>query len=242
MRGRGRPASCRCRAGSEAALSEAQAGKLRLAGRARSRQNDAGMTQDSTTRDDEAPARRGRPRSAATTQAILASAYQLMATTSAAATTIEAIARHSGVSKMTIYKWWPSREALLIDAFLDHASAMLPLTGEGQALPRVVGHAARYAAALLEEFGRVQLAVISECIAGAGSAELFHERYIGFRRAAIAAIIAEGQKDGSITAAGPPEMLFDAIYGSLFYRYVFRIAPLTPAYARDLAEFVLKAG
>lgn len=197
------------------------------------------MTQQATTREEDAPARRGRPRSVATTRAILESAYHLMATTSAAATTIEAIARHSGVSKMTIYKWWPSREALLIDAFLDRASAMLPLTGEGPARPRLVGHAERYAAALQEEFGRVQLAVISECIASAGSAELFHERYIGFRRSAIAAIIAEGQEDGSITGAATPGMLFDAIYGSLFYRYVFRIEPLTPAYARELAEFVL---
>jgi AcrR family transcriptional regulator len=197
------------------------------------------MTQHAMTRDEDAPARRGRPRSVATTRAILESAYRLMATTSAAATTIEAIARHSSVSKMTIYKWWPSREALLIDAFLDHASAMLPLTGDGPALPRVVGHAERYAAALLEDFGHVQLAVISECIASAGSAELFHERYIGIRRGAIAAIIAEGQRGGSITTTAGPEMLFDAIYGSLFYRYVFRIAPLTPAYARELAEFVL---
>ena len=50
-----------------------------------------------------------------------------MATTGLAATSIDAVARHSNVSKMTIYKWWPSREALLIDAFLNHASLMLPL-------------------------------------------------------------------------------------------------------------------
>ena len=76
---------------------------------------------------DTAAIRRGRPRSAETTNAILQSAYTLMATTGLAATSIDAVARHSNVSKMTIYKWWPSREALLIDAFLNHASLMLPL-------------------------------------------------------------------------------------------------------------------
>jgi AcrR family transcriptional regulator len=197
------------------------------------------MTQHATTREDDAPARRGRPRSVATTRAILESAYQLMATTSAAATTIEAIARHSSVSKMTIYKWWPSREALLIDAFLDHASTMLPLCGGGDPARQIASHVERYAAALLEDFGRVQLAVISECIASTGSAGLFHERYIGIRRTAIVEIIAEGQRGGSVARTASPEMLFDAIYGSLFYRYVFQIAPLTPAYARELAEFVL---
>ena len=76
-------------------------------------------------------ARRGRPRSAATTNAVLQSAYTLMATTGLAATSIDAVARASCVSKMTIYKWWPSREALLIDAFLHHASLMLPLPTTG---------------------------------------------------------------------------------------------------------------
>lgn len=197
------------------------------------------MTARDTSSKDEAPPRRGRPRSAATTRAILESAYRLMAETGAAAASIEAIARRSGVSKMSIYKWWPSREALLIDAFLDHAETMLPLPGRGTPAEQLRAHAERYAAALGEEFGRVQLAVIAECIAGTGSAAIFHERYIALRRAAITAMIAAGQKDGSITAAGAPETLFDAIYGGLFYRSVFRIAPLTPAYARELVELVL---
>src|SRR6185503_4423234 len=72
--------------------------------------------------DGDTATRRGRPRSTETTNAILQSAYTLMAATGLAATSIDAVARHSNVSKMTIYKWWPSREALLIDAFLNHAS------------------------------------------------------------------------------------------------------------------------
>src|SRR6187402_3762734 len=93
---------------------------------------------------DTAVTRRGRPRSAETTNAILQSAYALMANTGLAATSIDAVARHSGVSKMTIYKWWPSREALLIDAFLNHASAMLPLCGGGDPAARIRGHVERY--------------------------------------------------------------------------------------------------
>ncbi|MGY4484931.1 AcrR family transcriptional regulator [Bradyrhizobium sp. LM3.2] len=98
---------------------------------------------------DSAP-RRGRPRSIETTNAILQSAYALMATTGLAATTIDAVARRSSVSKMTIYKWWPSREALLIDAFLQHAARMLPLppASSGSAAARARRHAAAYAEAL----------------------------------------------------------------------------------------------
>ena len=86
-----------------------------------------------------------------------------MATTGLAATSIDAVARHSNVSKMTIYKWSPSREALLIDAFLNHASLMLPLPTSGTAADRLRSHVTVYAKALQGEFGKVQLAVISEC-------------------------------------------------------------------------------
>ncbi|MDX3967036.1 MAG: TetR/AcrR family transcriptional regulator [Bradyrhizobium sp.] len=190
---------------------------------------------------DSAP-RRGRPRSIETSNAILESAYALMASTGLAATTIDAIARHSSVSKMTIYKWWPSREALLIDAFLHHAAQMLPLppASFGSPATRARRHAAAYAEALQGEFGKVQLAVISECISKTGSAELFYARYLQFRRDALVEMIAAGQKDGSILAEGFPEDLYDAIYGSLFYRYVFGITPVTPAYARNLVDLVLR--
>lgn len=190
---------------------------------------------------DSAP-RRGRPRSTETTHAILESAYALMAATGLAATTIDAVARHSNVSKMTIYKWWPSREALLIDAFLHHAAQMLPLPPASSGTPaaRARRHAAAYADALQGEFGKVQLAVISECISRTGSAELFYARYLQLRRDALVEMIAAGQEDGSILAEGPPEDLYDAIYGSLFYRYVFGIAPITPGYARNLVDLVLR--
>ncbi|QOZ13560.1 TetR family transcriptional regulator [Bradyrhizobium sp. CCBAU 51765] len=190
---------------------------------------------------DSAP-RRGRPRSIETSNAILESAYALMASTGLAATTIDAVARHSSVSKMTIYKWWPSREALLIDAFLHHAAQMLPLppASSGSPAARARRHAAAYAEALQGEFGKVQLAVISECISKTGSAELFYARYLQFRRDALVEMIAAGQQDGSILAEGLPEDLYDAIYGSLFYRYVFGITPVTPAYARNLVDLVLR--
>ena len=188
---------------------------------------------------DTAASRRGRPRSAETTNAILQSAYELMAATGLAATSIDAVARHSNVSKVTIYKWWPSREALLIDAFLDHASTMLPLPTSGSAAERLRTHAAAYAKALQGEFGKVQLAVISECISKTGSAQLFYDRYLSPRRAALVDRIAAGQRDGSVGADGTPEDLYDAIYGSLFYRYVFGIKPISPAQARNLVETLL---
>ena len=110
----------------------------------------------------------------------------------------------------------------------------------GSPAARARRHATAYAEALQGEFGKVQLAVISECISKTGSAELFYARYLQFRRDALVEMIAAGQNDGSILAEGPAEDLYDAIYGGLFYRYVFGIAPITPGYARHLVDLVLR--
>ncbi|MDB5657239.1 MAG: TetR family transcriptional regulator [Tardiphaga sp.] len=188
------------------------------------------------------PARRGRPRSAETEQAILESAYRIMATQGLAAASIDAVARDCGVSKMTIYKWWPSREALLIDAFLRQAASMLPLPDAGDPVARLRKHAAAYVRALNGDFGKVQLAVIAECIAGTGSARIFSERYLAIRRDVAVNIIQAGQKDGSIIGAEPAGDLYDRIYGTLFYQYVFGFRTLTRDYAEQLVTTVLANG
>ncbi len=185
------------------------------------------------------PIRRGRPRSVETEEAILDSAYRMMAVDGLAAATIDAIARGSGVSKMTIYKWWPSREALLIDAFLRQAATMLPIADSGDAVVRISRHASAYAMALGGEFGKVQLAVISECIARTGSARLFAERYLASRRDAVVKIIKTGQQDGSVTSAEPAGDLYDRIYGTLFYQDAFGFRAVTADYARKLVKAVL---
>ena len=162
-----------------------------------------------------------------------------MATTGLAATSIDAVARHSNVSKMTIYKWWPSREALLIDAFLNHASLMLPLPTSGTPAERLRRHAAAYAKALL---GRVRQGTAR----GDLRVHLEHGVCGDFLRALSqlsknrAGRIDRRRPAGqSIGAAGAPEDLYDAIYGSLFYRYIFGIKPISPAQARNLVDTLL---
>ncbi len=185
------------------------------------------------------PARRGRPRSAETERAILQSAYAIMASQGLAAASIDAVARDCGVSKMTIYKWWPSREALLIDAFLRQATSMLPLPDAGDPLARLRKHAAAYVRALNGDFGKVQLAVIAECIAGTGSAKIFSDRYLAIRRDVAVKIILAGQQDHSIVASESAGDLYDRIYGTLFYQYVFGFRTLTKDYAEQLVTTVL---
>ncbi len=188
---------------------------------------------------DIAPGRPGRPRSVEIEKAVLEGAYLLMATKGLAATTIDSIARQAGVSKMTIYKWWPSRGALLIHAFLRKAASLLPLSEEGDPVALLQAHAIAYAEALNGEFGKVQLAVVAECTAKTGSGRLFAERYPAVRRSLGVRIIRHGQNAGQIDGKRSAEELYDQIYGTLFYQSTFGLKSLSSPYVRRLVDTVL---
>src|ERR1700686_2372622 len=73
----------------------------------------------------EAP-RRGRPRSEKAREAILAAAAELLLARGLAAVNMDAVAQQAGVSKATIYRWWPTKETLALDALYHEWTAARP--------------------------------------------------------------------------------------------------------------------
>ena len=182
------------------------------------------------------PRPRGRPRSEVASTAVLDAAYRLCAAEGLRGATMQAIAAESGVSKMTIYKWWNARLPLLIDAFLRQTTVVLPLSTTEPPAAAIEAHALRYVAALRGDLGRVQLAVLAECMAETGSSALFAERYLSIRRQLGVSVIRRGQRDGSIRAPRPAAALYDQIYGTIFYRFQFGLAGLDKAFVKALVE------
>ncbi|MCZ2495680.1 TetR family transcriptional regulator [Xylophilus sp. Kf1] len=183
--------------------------------------------------------RPGRPRSENATVAVLDAAYRLGATLGLKGATLQAISDDTGVSKMTIYKWWGNRLQLLIDAYLRVASATLPLSPTEPPVQAIQAHAARYVEALQGDLGRFQLAVLAECLAETGGPALFVERYLSVRRSLGVSVIQRGQADGSITATRPAEDLYDQIYGTIFYRFQFGLPGLDQAFVQHLVATTL---
>jgi AcrR family transcriptional regulator len=191
--------------------------------------------------DENPPRRRGRPRSDAATSAVLDAAYRLSAAEGLRGATIQAIAAESGVSKMTIYKWWEGRLQLLIDAYMRQATAMLPLSEELPPAEAIHAHVQQYLVALRGDLGRVQLAVLAECMAETGTSEVFVARYLSVRRTLGVRVIRRGQRDGSIASKRPAEALYDQIYGTIFYRFQFGLKGLDKAFVQALVDAAFAA-
>src|ERR1700690_2090014 len=76
----------------------------------------------------------GRPRSEEARKAILESTLDLLKKSGFSDLSIESIAAHAGVGKATLYRWWPNKDALEIDAFVSAVGAELryPSTGPAE--------------------------------------------------------------------------------------------------------------
>ena len=186
--------------------------------------------------------RPGRPRSAsaASHAAIMEATYDLLKERSLDALTLDAVAKRAGVGKPTLYRWWPTKTALVLAMFQERLvpDAQTPRTGSAEALIR------RRVRQLIEQFGGMYGKVMADLIAG-GQADpdllrQLHEHLIRPRRAATAAEIERGKADGEFRADLDPELLMDAVFGPLYYRLVLRFEPLTAAYGDHLVDLALR--
>jgi AcrR family transcriptional regulator len=191
--------------------------------------------------------RAGRPRSAESRRAIIQSAMHILQNDGYAALNIEAIAARAGVSKQTIYRWWPSAafivlEALTADMQSSVQESLVPDTGslKGDLLD-LVRPTVR---ALAQRRGPVFKALIAEAQADARFAEAFRTSLMAAHRETVRAIVGRAQLRGEVGFDADVELAADMIYGPILYRLLNGHAALDETFAYGLADatvVVLKA-
>lgn len=188
------------------------------------------------------PVRIGRPRSgmAGSHAAIMDAVHALLQQKSLRDLTMEAVARQAGVGKPTLYKWWPSKAALVFAMFHERLVGELdiPQTATAEAVLRVKMR--HLVAELNGLFGRVMAELIAEGQSDAAVLRELYDRHISLRRASTIADIERGMASGEFAAGTDPELLVDAIFAPVYYRLLLRFAPLTERYADELIDQVLR--
>lgn len=155
--------------------------------------------------------RRGRPRSEAARKAILDAAYELVARDGYASVTTADIAERAGSGKQTIYRWWPSKAALVLDALQRWAETEIDPVLSGQSsltgfFTKVCEGAARIGLVLRSLMAESQF---DDVLRGELRARLIEPRRAVLRRAL--------ERHG-VSDARDRETLVTALYGALWYR------------------------
>jgi AcrR family transcriptional regulator len=185
---------------------------------------------------------RGRPRSEASTQAVLSAAERLFGTNGYSKTSIEAIAKAAGVGKQTVYRWWPSKSHLAAAIYeqLAPSSAIVPDTGTLQSdiatmlRSLFAAYASGPAAALLS-------GLIVEAQGSNDSAMDFRAGFFDQRRVITVALFERARSRGEIPADTEIDLLSDMLIGAIWMRLLAGHAPLDDAFADGLAASLVAA-
>jgi AcrR family transcriptional regulator len=188
-----------------------------------------------------AAARRGRPRSEKARLAILEAAAELLLARGLSAVSMDAVAERAGVSKATIYRWWPTKETLALDALYNEwAAAGLPARDTGSLrgdLLAMVRPWVRLAAS--RPYGRVIAALITEARTDPAFAEVYRASFVEPRRDQAREVFRRAVERGEIPADTKIEVALDLIYGSFYHRLLQGHAPLNDRFVRDIIDTAL---
>jgi len=173
------------------------------------------------------PARpRGRPRDPRTRAAILKAARELLARGGLTAVTVDGIADRAGVSRPTVYRYWPNAPSVAMEAFLDSAVGALPPAGRGGALADLRARLHAVADAFAAPGGRSVAAMVAAAQSETELAKAFRNHFIARNRDAAREILARAVREGALGGEGDPELLLDLLFGPLFYRLLMGHAPI----------------
>ncbi len=183
---------------------------------------------------------RGRPRSTLCHHAILRATKELLGERRYSDVTMEGIAERAGVAKQTLYKWWPSKARLAMEAWTALANSKIRTPETGQASSDLL-QLARDTCRVLSRtnIGQTVAGLIAEAQSDPELAVEFRETYIGARRRVAAGVLEAGIARGELRPDIDVQEVLDLMYGPIWYRLLLRNAPLDDRFARSLVAHLL---
>jgi AcrR family transcriptional regulator len=181
----------------------------------------------------------GRPRSEEARRAILDAAVRLTMRDGYQAVTIKAVAEEAGVGRQTIYRWWTTKAALVLEAIRELA--------ERAGRPAPTGDAEHDLRALLRASFKLSPAagpaisgMMAESTHDPEFAEVLQEGLLAPRRAIVREILAAGQRSGQLGDGASLDLAVDLVWGTMWYRTLSRHAPVDERLAEELAAAVIR--
>lgn len=159
----------------------------------------------------------GRPRSQKSRKAILEATRKLMAQMSMNELSIEAIAKKAKVGKTTIYRWWPCKAAVVIEAFMEQPHMQVIVPAEATARAEVICLLENMIRMVRGQNGRMLAGIIAESQSDPIVMEILYERFLKDRVGDLYDAVERGQKNGEFRAIDL-EIAVDMLMGPLFLR------------------------
>lgn len=172
--------------------------------------------------DSSAGVRGGRPRSERAHQAILTAAREILIEQGFAAMRLEHVAARAGVGKATIYRRWPSKEALAQDLLTQLAGPHIAVADTGNTRDELLASVVNPMRAVSKtDFGPVIRAMLSQIASNPRVGDPFRATVVEARRGEIAKVIERGIARGDLRADADPGVATELLVGPVYFRLMF---------------------
>jgi AcrR family transcriptional regulator len=185
------------------------------------------------------PKARGRPRSEAARRAILAAARALLDEVGPGAVTMEALASRAGVGKPTIYRWWPDRHAVLMEALMQ-AEPPSRAPARRSAIDMLRDQLRAIAARFSVPSGRHIASLIAASDQESELSKAFRNHFVLARRAEGRGLLLQAIEQGELHAEVDLELALDLLYGAIFFRLMLGHAALDATFVERLLAELLR--
>ncbi len=181
---------------------------------------------------------RGRTRDEDARQRVIDAAFQLVGANPPGEVSINAIAAAADVAKQTIYRWWPSRTAVILDALVVGTMQATPFHETDDIRADFEAHLRTVIRLFNSPTGRIVREMLAEAQTDDAIATEFRERFWQPRRDLSRARLERGIELGQIRDDIDQEIVLDAVYGVLWTRLVIGHQKMTSAHAAKITDAV----
>lgn len=181
---------------------------------------------------------RGRHRSVEAEEAILKATLYLLERKPLRKVSADAIAAKAGVSKATIYKWWPNKSLVALDAFLTAMTERVSMPDTGSAEQDFIQQLQSVIDFYVSPLGRIFCQFIAEGQSDPEFLRLFRERFLYARRDAARVMWLRGVSRGEVREEIDSEMVMDLIYGPMVFRLLVGHRPLNNDEANTMVRAI----
>lgn len=180
-------------------------------------------------------------RSGRSHQAVLSATVGLFEELGYQRLTVDGIASRAGVSKATIYRWWPNKGAIVMEAFLTMVEPQIGFPDSGSVRDDLVSQLASLAQVLSEtRLGTLMISLLGEAQSDSMLADAFRDGWLEPRRVAGRAVLRRAVDRGELREDLDLDVALDALYGPVYLRLLFNHAPLNIGALEDLVDHGLR--
>lgn len=183
----------------------------------------------------------GRPRNERSRQAILRSTLKLLRKTSFADLSIEAISADAGVGKATVYRWWSTKGALVVDAFVSSIEGEMHFPDSGSVWHDMNAQMKSFVQVLHSRTGRIVAALIAAGQSDTGVMEEFRARFLRHRRQEAYRTLQRGIDRGELPRDLDLDLVLDMLYGAIYMRFLIRHGELSEQYVDDVCRVIARS-